>query len=116
MNSFSVAGEFGPGLTRMPQTLNAIAALAIVLVGMAVIVRLISLQDALKMIGRVVLLLLLALIAICLVHSLFVGVIRPWLVSSVHFLGVALGWTLVAVVVVGTLFLIGYVLRRKVEH
>jgi len=115
VNSFSVAEESAPWTYGMPHAFNAIAALATILIAMAVIVRLISIEDALKMIGRVVLLLFLALLAICLVHGLLIGVIRPWLVSSVHFLGVALGCTLIAAIVVGALVLIGYQLRRKVE-
>ena len=99
----------------MTQLLSAIATLDIVLIAMALIVRIISLEDALKMIGRASLLFLLTLIALYILQSLFVTVIGPWLASSLSFLKSALGWTLIAVVILGTLTLIWHLLSRRSE-
>jgi len=99
----------------MTQLLSAITTLAIVLIAMAVIVRIVSIEDALKMIGRAVLLFILALVAVCILRGLLLDVIGPWLASSLPVLKSALGWVLIAAVIIGSLAIVLHLASRRSE-
>lgn len=97
----------------MTALLIAIGTLAIILIGIAILLQMISIEDALGFIGRAVAALVLMILALCILRGLWVRVIVPWLSSAFEFLKALMGWFVIAILgVIALLFFGGVVIRR----
>ena len=98
----------------MPELLTSIATLALVLIGIAILLRIISVEEASRFIGRAVMVLLLMLVALCILKGLWVQVIVPWLSSAFEFLTTLVEWFVITVLCVVALLTVGRVVLRRV--
>ena len=97
----------------MAELLSAIGTLAIIVIGMMVLLEVISVQDAFHFIGRALLLLVLAVLALCVLKGFWVRVLFPWLVTTVESLKAFLGWLLIAIVVLAA---VAIIIRLVLRH
>ena len=98
----------------MTELLTAIGTLGIVLVGIALLLQLISVEDAIGYIGRAVAALLLMIVALCILKVLWVGAMVPWLSSAFKFLTTLMVWFVIAILGVIALLTVGRVVLRRV--
>lgn len=97
----------------MTELLTAISTLAIILIGIAILLQIASVEDALGFIGRAVAALVLMILALCILKGLWVRVIGPWLFSAFEFLKTLMGWFVVTVLGVIALLIVGRVVSRR---
>ena len=101
----------------MTELLTAIGTLAIIVIGIAILLQITAVEDALSFIGRAVAALVLMILALCILKGLWVGVIVPWLSAAFEFLKTLIGWFVVTVIGVIALLMVGrVVLRRAVRY
>jgi hypothetical protein len=101
----------------MTELLTAIGTLGIVLVGIALLLQLISVEDAIGYIGRAVAALLLMIVAFCILKVLWVSAMVPWLSSAFAILTTLMGWFVIVILGVIALLIVGrVVLRRAGRH
>jgi hypothetical protein len=81
----------------MTELLIAIGTLATVLVGIALLLQITSIEGVLACIGRAALVLVLMLVALCVLKSLWVGVVTPWLSAAFEFLRTVIEWLVVTI-------------------
>ena len=98
----------------MTELLTAIGMLGIVLIGVALILQLISVEDALGFVGRAVTAAVLMIVALCILERLWIGVIVPWLSSTLRFLTTLMEWLVIVILGVIVLSLLGRVVVRRV--
>jgi hypothetical protein len=98
----------------MTELLTVIGTLGIVLIGIALILQLISVEDALGFIGRAVATAVLMITALCILERLWVVVMVPWLSSTLGFLSTLLVWFVIVLMGVIVLSLLGRVVMRRV--
>jgi hypothetical protein len=98
----------------MTELLTAIGTLGIVLIGIALILQLISVEDALGFVGRAVAAAVLMIMALCILERLWVGVMVPWLSSALGFLTTLMEWLVIVILGVIVLSLLGRVVVRRV--
>ena len=97
----------------MTELLTAIGTLAIILIGIAILLQIASVEDALGFIGRAVAALVLMILALCILKGLWVRVIGPWLSSAFEFLKTLMGWFVITVLGVIVLLFVGRVVLRR---
>jgi hypothetical protein len=101
----------------MTELLTAIGTLAIILIGIAILLQITSVEDALSFIGRSVGALVLTILALCILKGIWVGVMVPWLSAALEFLKALIGWFVVTVIGVTALLIVGrVVVRRAVRY
>jgi hypothetical protein len=100
----------------MTQLLTVIGTLAIILIGIAVLLQITSIEDALSFIGRAVGALVLTILALCILKSIWVGVMVPWLSAALAFLKALIGWFVVTVIGVTALLIVGRVVVRRARR
>jgi hypothetical protein len=98
----------------MTELFTAIGTLGIVLIGIALILQLISVEDALSFIGRAVAAVVLLILALCILKHLWVGVMVPWLFSALGFLTTLMEWFVIVILGVIVLFSVGRIVLRRI--
>jgi hypothetical protein len=91
------------------ECISAICTLGIVVLAILITTRAISLEDALKTIGKAFLLLFILYFAVCMLAS----PVRAGLATLVTLLATAIRWLVVAVIVIALLILLLWMLSRK---
>jgi hypothetical protein len=91
------------------QCISALCTLGIVVLAILITTRAISLEDALKAIGKAFLLLFILYFAVCILAS----PVRAGLAALVALLATAIRWLVVAVIVIALLILLLWMLSRK---
>src|SRR5689334_13836527 len=91
------------------ECISAICTLGIIVIAILITTRAISLEDALKAIGRALLLLFILYCAVCMLAS----PVRAGLAALVALLATAVRWLVVAVIVIALLILLLWMLSRK---
>jgi hypothetical protein len=97
----------------MTEMLTAIGVLAIILIGIAILLQVTSIEDGLGLIGRAVAALVLMMLALCILKGLWVGVMVPWLSAAFEFLKTLLGWIVIAIMGVIAFLIVGRVVLRR---
>jgi len=97
----------------MTELLTVIGTLAIILIGIAILLQLTSVEDALLFIGRAVAALVLMILALCIMKSLWVGVMVPWLSAAFDFLKTLMGWFVITILGVIAFLFVGRVVVRR---
>jgi hypothetical protein len=97
----------------MIELLTAIGTLAVILIGVAIMLQLTSVEDAVGFIGRAVAAFVLMIVALCILKGLWVGVIVPWLSSALGFLTTLTMWFVIAILGVIALLFVGRVVLRR---
>jgi uncharacterized membrane protein (UPF0182 family) len=82
----------------MAELLTSIATLAIVLIGIAILLQITSVEEVSGFIGRAVVVFVLVLVAVCILKGLWLGVMIPWLSAAFEFLKTLIEWLLVTIV------------------
>jgi len=100
----------------MTELLTAIGTLAISLIGIAILLQIVSIEQAFGFIGRAVAALLLMIVAFCILKGLWVGAMVPWLSSAFAFLTTLMGWFVITILGVIALLMVGRVVLRRVER
>jgi hypothetical protein len=98
----------------MTELLTAIGMLGIVLIGIALILQLISVEDALGFVGRAVAAAVLMIMALCILGRLWIGVMVPWLSSALGFLTTLMEWFVIVILGVIVLSLLGRLVMKRV--
>jgi hypothetical protein len=101
------------GTIAMTELLTALGTLGIVLIGIALLLQLISAQDAVGFVGRAVAALVLMILALCILKGLWVREIVPWLSSAFSFLTTLGVWLVVATLGVVLLSTLGRVVFTR---
>jgi hypothetical protein len=97
----------------MLELLTVIGALAVILIGIAVVLRVISFDEALSSVGRAVLAFAVLLVMLGILKALWFGLMIPWFLSAVECLKRLLKWLLViAIGLITVSFVVRIVLRR----
>ena len=97
----------------MTELLTSIGTLAIILIGIAILLQITSVEEISDFIGRTVMVLLLMLVALCILKGLWVGVMVPLLLATFESLRTLIAWLLVTVVGLFALALVGRVVLRR---
>jgi membrane protein implicated in regulation of membrane protease activity len=97
----------------MTELLTLIGALAMVLVGIAIILQIISVEEVFGFIGRSMMALVLALITLCILRGLWLGVFVPWLSAAFESLKTLIGRLLVIIICFIALSLVGRIAFRR---
>jgi hypothetical protein len=82
----------------MVELLISIATLAIILIGIAILLQITSVEDLLGLIVRAVAVLVLMILALCVLKYLWICVIVPWLSAAFGSLMTLIGWLLVTII------------------
>ena len=97
----------------MAELLTAIGTLAVILVGIAILLQIASVEDALGVLWRAVVALVLMILALCILKSLWFGVMVPWLSAAFQFLKALMGWFVITILGVIALLFVGRVVIRR---
>jgi uncharacterized BrkB/YihY/UPF0761 family membrane protein len=101
----------------MVELLTSIATLGIILIGIAILLQVTSIEDLLSLIGRAVAVLVLVVLALCILKYLWICAMVPWLSAAFESLLTLIGWLLVTIVGLIALSLVSRaVLRRFGRH
>jgi hypothetical protein len=101
------------GISRMAELMTSIGALAIILVGIAILLRITSLEEVFKFIGRAMAVCVLTLVVLCILRGLWLGTVIPSLSAAFESLKTMIEWLLVTVVGLVALSLIGRLVLRR---
>jgi hypothetical protein len=93
--------------------LTSIGALAIILLGIAILLQITSVEEILGFIGRALAVCVLTLVVICIMKGLWLGLVIPWLSAAFAPLKTMIAWLLVTVVGLVALSLIGRLVLRR---
>lgn len=97
----------------MAELLTLIGMLAIILVGIAIMLQITSVEDCLSFMGRAAMVFVLLLVAVCILKGLWLGVVIPWLSAAFESLKTLIEWLLVTVVgLIALSLVVRLVLRR----
>ena len=91
----------------MAELLTLIGMLAIILVGIAIMLQITSVEDVLGFMGRAAMVFVLLLVAVCILKGLWLGVMVPWLSAAFESLKTLIEWLLVTIVGLIALSLVG---------
>jgi uncharacterized membrane protein (UPF0182 family) len=104
-------------MSPMAELLISIGALAIILIGIAIILQIISVEEVCALVGRAVMVFVLMLVALCILGGLWLGVMIPWLSAAFEALKTLIEWLLVIIIgLVVLLFVARLALSRFVGH
>jgi hypothetical protein len=79
------------------ELLTLIATLAIVVLGIAIMLQIISVEEIVGVLWRALMVFVLILGVFCILKSLWLGVMIPWLSAAFEFLKTLIGWLLVII-------------------
>jgi hypothetical protein len=102
-------GEASP----MTESLAFVGTLAIILIGIAVLLQIVAVEEASGFIGRAVLAFLLLAVALCILRDLWVRVIVPFLSPTFEFLKTLIAWLLVTMVGLIAVSIVGRIVIRR---
>ena len=91
----------------MVELLTLIATLAIIMVGIAVVLQITSIEEIFRFIGRAVAVVTLMLVVLCVLKAFWIGVISPWLSAAFESVKTLMGWLLVIIVSLIVLSFVG---------
>jgi hypothetical protein len=97
----------------MTEPLALIGTLVIILIGIAVLLQIVSVEEASGFIGRAVLAFLLLAVELCILRGLWVRVMVPWLSSTFEFLKTLIAWLLVTMVGLIAVSIVGRIVIRR---
>jgi hypothetical protein len=97
----------------MAELLTSIGTLAIILVGIAVLLQITSVEEVFRFIGRALAVCLLTLVALCILKGLWFGVVISRLSTAFVSLKTMIEWLLVTIVVLVALSLIGRLVLQR---
>jgi hypothetical protein len=97
----------------MTELLTSIGTLAIILIGIALLLQITSVEEISDFIGRTVMALALMFVALCILKRLWLGVMVPLLLATFESLRTLIAWLLVTVVGLFALALVGRVVLRR---
>ena len=96
----------------MAELLILIATLAIVLIGVALIVQSIAVEDVVRFIGRAFVVVVLMLVVLCILKGVWLGVVIPYLSAAFVSLKTFFGWFLPIAICLVFLLLVGRLALR----
>jgi hypothetical protein len=91
----------------MNELLTAIGMLAVILTAVAIMLRIVSVEDAGVFVGRAEAAVVLMILALCILKGLWIQVIAPWLSSALGFLIALMGWFVIGILGVIALLFVG---------
>ena len=97
----------------MAELLTSIGTLAVILVGLAILLQITSVEDVLRFIGRAVTVFVLMLVVFCILKGFWLGLIVPWLSAAFESFKTLIGWLLVIIVCLIALSLVGLIAVRR---
>jgi len=97
----------------MAELLTSIGTLAVILVGLAILLQITSVEDVLRFIGRAVTVFALMLVVLCILKGFWLGLIVPWLSAAVESFKTPIEWLLVILVCLIALSLVGLIAVRR---
>lgn len=100
----------------MTVLLGSVGTLAIILIGIAIILQIASLKEVFSFIARVAMAFALLLVALCILKSLWVGAMIPWLSAVFESLKTLIAWLFVTILSLVALALIGRLVFRRFEQ
>jgi hypothetical protein len=100
----------------MAELLTSIGTLAIILVGIAILVQITSVEEVIRFIGRAVVVCVLAHVMLCILNGFWLGVLVPSLSAAFESFKTMIGWLLVAIVGLVALSLVGRLALRRFER
>jgi len=93
------------------QCLAAVSGLGIMIVGMLMIARIITLEQVMNVVGRFLLLVVSALLALCILRSLLIAVVIPWL----SFMKTLLVWLAIITIVIIVVMVVARIIVSRFE-
>ena len=97
----------------MVELLTLIATLAIIVIGIAILLQITSVEDLPSLMGRTVAVLVLMILALCILKYLWICVMVPWLSAAFESLKTLIEWLLVRIVgLIALSLVVRLVLRR----
>jgi hypothetical protein len=100
-------------MLAMAELLTAIGTLAIILIGIAILLQITSVEEAFGFMGRAVSVFVLMIVALGILKGLWVGVIIPWLSAAFEFLKTLIAWLVITILSLVALSLFGRVVLRR---
>jgi len=98
---------------KMSELLTLVAALAIALIGIAIMLQIISVEEVFALVFRAAMVIMLAFVLLCLLRGLWLGAVLPWLFAAFEVLKTLVeGFFLVIVGFIAILLIGRLVLRR----
>jgi hypothetical protein len=97
----------------MTELLTLIGTLGIILIGIAILLQIVSVEEVSGFMGRAAMALVFTLVALCILKCLWVGVMVPWLSFAFDFLKTLVGWFVIAILGVIALLIVGRVVLRR---
>ena len=95
------------------ELLTSIGTLAIILIGIAILLQITSVEQVFGVMGRSVVAFVLALVALSILKGLWVGVMVPWLSAAFEFLKTLMGWIVITILGVIAFLIVGRVVLRR---
>jgi hypothetical protein len=97
----------------MAEVLTLIAALAISVIGIAIILQIISVEEVFNFVFRAVMVIVFMFVVLCILKGLWLGSVLPWLSAAFESLKTLTGWLLASIVGLIALSLTGRVVLRR---
>jgi hypothetical protein len=96
--------------------LTLIGVLAVILVGIAVLLQLISIEEIIAFMGRALAIFVLMLVALCILKAFWFGVIAPWLFAAFDAFKTLIEWLLLILGLMTLSLVAQLALRRLGRH
>jgi len=96
----------------MGQCIAAVCVLGIVIIGVLLMTQVITIQQAVSVLGRALVLVVSSLVALCIVRSLLLTVIVPWL----RWLKALVGWLAIIIVAIILIALVLEITRKRLKN
>jgi hypothetical protein len=100
-------------MVAMAEVLTLIAVLAISVVGIAIILQIISVEEVFNFVFRAVMLIVFTFVVLCILKGLWLGAVLPWLSAAFESLKRLIEWLLAIIVGLIALSLAGRVVFRR---
>jgi hypothetical protein len=97
----------------MAELLKLIGAIVMILVGIAILLQIISVQEVFGFLGRCLALFALMLVLLCILKGFWLGVMVPWLSAAFEFLKTLIEWLLLSTVGLVVLSLVAQLALRQ---
>ena len=97
----------------MAELLTLIGALVMILVGIAILLQIISVQEIFGFLGRCLATFVLMLVLLCILKGFWLGVMIPWLSAAFEFFKTLIEWLLLSTVVLVPLLLVARFALRQ---
>jgi hypothetical protein len=100
----------------MAELLTLIGALVMILVGIAILLQIISVQEVFSFLGRCLAIFVLMLLLLCILRGFWLGVIIPWLSAAFEFFETLIEWLLLGTVGLVALSLVARLALRQLRR